>query len=966
MLATFVVTTNADFVEGSLRNAIELANDSPGVDEIHFALPPEELKIAPDFELPWLTDSVVIDGTTQPGFSVRPLVELSGENISMNSAGLYIASDDSIVRGLVINNFVNAGVFVGEVSGAVIQSNIIGADPSGSVARPNSAGVSLYGSSNAIVGGGEPALGNLISGNDGYGVIVLGSNATNNRIHGNIIGANSEGTTALANASSGVLLDDGAWGNYVGTDFDNVLDEAEGNVLSGNSMHGVLVRNAPSNFIAGNFIGTDIEGLLSVGNTGHGIWVEQASQNVIGGASPFERNVISGNGKAGIQMRGAILNHVAGNYIGVDVSGADLLGNDEYGVFLRDESNMNIIGTDGDGVNDAAERNVISGNRYAGIFNLDSHQNIFAGNYIGVDSTGSSRAANNVGVRLNSGSTQILVGTNADGVSDDLERNIISGNVRNGLEIDGSDSNQAAGNWIGLGVDGTAVPNRHSGVWIYNGSTANLIGGTSSSQRNVIAGNSFSGVSINAPGNSILGNYIGTSADGMQATGNGREAVLIYDGANGNRVGDGTPEGRNIISGGASDGVHIRNADGNLIIGNSLGLAADESTPLDNSGPAIRLDDASRNTIGGLSAEEFNWFYSAAESAIVVTGQSQDNSLLGMTVQSTHAAPIDLADDGVSANDSGDVDDGPNGLQNFPEILAAVSSAGVTRVTGRVSSTPYSEVDVDLYFAAEESADSLSFVDRARSVRTGPDGIGAWSIELPESDGSFRAFANQQGVGFSEFSPAVSATGVLEVSVASTQIKEQDGELSASVRRAGTDLEEAIVVSLSSTDPARVRVPTQVTIPAGHQSADFPVVLVGDTVAQPTLDVAIVAESPGGSGAAVLTVLRSDVWHNDWVPLDVNDDSSIAPNDILVIINALNSGLDGDLSSQTPRDDGRFFDTNADGFLSPIDALLIINHLNRQASGEGEHTASLNEHSADAFDLTWIEDRKKSLRGRTV
>lgn len=352
-----MVTTNADFVEGSLRNAIELANDAPGVDEIHFALPPEELKIALEFELPWLTDSIVIDGTTQSGYSGRPLVELSGENISSNSAGLNIASDDSVVRGLVINNFVNAGVFVGEVSGALIQSNIIGADPSGSAARPNSAGVSLYGSTNAIVGGGEPELGNLISGNDGYGVIVVGSNATNNRIQGNIIGANIDGTTALANSSSGVLLDDGAWGNYVGTDSDSVQDEAEGNLLSGNTLHGVLVRNAPSNVIAGNFIGTGLDGLSSVGNTGYGIWVEQASQNVIGGASSFERNVISGNGRAGIQMRGAILNHVAGNYIGVDASGTGLLGNDEYGILLRDKSDSNIVGTNGDGVDDAAERN---------------------------------------------------------------------------------------------------------------------------------------------------------------------------------------------------------------------------------------------------------------------------------------------------------------------------------------------------------------------------------------------------------------------------------------------------------------------------------------------------------------------------------------------------------------------------------------------------------------------------------
>ncbi|GAB5403032.1 MAG: hypothetical protein Aurels2KO_12630 [Aureliella sp.] len=963
VLATFLVTTNSDFGAGSLRDAMEQSNATPGLDEIRFSLPTSELKITPESALPWLTDAVLIDATTQPGYSGLPLVELSGENAVGNAAGIHIAADNSSVRGLTINSFTNAGIYVGEVSGILIRSNIIGADPSGEIARPNAQGISLYGTTNAIVGGGAPEFGNLISGNDGYGIVVGGSAATNNRIQSNIIGANITGTKPLPNTSSGVFVDDGARDNYVGTDSDGVRDAAEGNLISGNGGHGVIVRSAHSNVVAGNFVGTDIDGVSAIGNSFHGVQMTiGASENMIGGSSPTERNVISGNGRAGVQTIGAVSNHIAGNFIGVDVSGTKALGNDEYGILLRDDSESNVVGTNGDGVNDAAERNLISGNRYAGIFSLKSHKNVVAGNYIGVDASGSGRAANNVGVRIHGGSTLNLVGTNADGVSDELERNIIAGNVRNGVEIDDASNNQVAGNWIGLGSDGVAVPNRHSGVWIHSGATGNTIGGASDARRNVISGNAYSGVSTRAPDNTIIGNYIGTSVDGMQAIGNQWEAVLVYDDATGTRVGDGTSAGRNVIFSGVSDGVHIRNASANSVVGNWIGVAADGTTHFADAGTAVRLTDAGGNTIGGAAADQFNTIYSGDESAVIVAGDSTNNSLHGMSVASTNVAPVDLGGDGVTTNDDSDGDAGPNGLQNFPDILSANTSDGVTRIAGRIASSPGSQVDVDLYFSSAETPDTILHVGRVQSVQTGPDGIGAWSIELPGDVGSFRAIASQDMVGSSELSPAVSTARQLEVKLETYEMTEQDFRLSGFVARDDESLQEPVVVNLSSTDPARVKVPEQVIIPAGDQVVGFTIELVGDSLAQPTLDVAILAESSNASGAALLTILRSDTWHNDVLALDVNGDSSIAPNDVLGVVNAINSGIGGDLAGQTPRDQGRFVDTNDDGFLSPIDALIIINYLNKP-DGEGESTDEIaggTWSTGEFFDLSWVEDLKKS------
>lgn len=1028
VLATFMVTSNADSGEGSLRSAIELSNTTPGADEIHFSLPTGQLRIAPTTVLPWLLDSVTLDGTTQPGFSQLPIVELSGENITEVRTGINVNADNVQVRGFVINQFTNSGIFVHQVSGTVIQSNIIGADATGEVAKPNGTGIAMSGASDATIGGGSPELGNLVSGNTGYGIVVFGSGATNNRIQGNIVGADIGGTKAIANGFSGVFLDDEADGNVVGTDSDGLQDDTEGNLISGNGLHGVIVRNASSNVIAGNCIGTDVDGLAPIGNVQRGIQLVAANANRVGGSQPFERNVISGNGRAGIHMDGATSSTIAGNFIGVASDGSTPLGNNEYGIMVRDESNSNTIGTNGDGVDDAGERNVIAGNRYAGIYTLDAHFNTIAGNYIGVDVDGTHRVANNVGINLTSGSTGNIVGTNADGVSDDLEKNVISGNVRNGLEISDSYSSHVAGNWIGLGSDGVPIPNRRSGVWVYSEASGNQIGGGLESQRNVISGNWYQGVAINSTGNSVLGNYIGTSVDGLQPIGNQREAVLIYDAATGNSIGDGTQEGRNVISGGSADGIHIRNADGNSVTGNWIGVAADGETPLGNAGIGIRLTDSNQNTVGidtrehaglpssnvlmrnvgggiyvqrsssnriarnqlgfngrqslddegqsihlvdssdnilgGPTPTGFNEINSRSAAAITIAGDSLRNELAGALVNSSHATPIDLGGDDATPNDALDVDVGPNGLMNSPEILSVLTVGRSSVVIGVIATAANTQVDVDVYFASPQQPHQSVFLQRVESVQVGPDGIGAWQTSLSTTSGIYRAVARQQASGSSEFSMTVSTVGRLGLVLDQAAAVETAGQIRATVGRGDVPMSESMVVSLSSTDAQRVLVPEQVTIPAGQESVGFTVTLVNDSLAQPTLDVAIIAKSAGelASGAAILRILRSDVWHNDIMPLDVNDDSQVAPNDVLAIVNAINSGLAGDLAEQLAPDGARFVDTNNDGFLSPIDALIVINELNRTVGSEGEFIADAGL-SDEAFDLSWVDDLKKNARG---
>src|SRR5262249_49166620 len=149
-------------------------------------------------------------------------------------------------------------------------------------------------------------------------------------------------------------------------------------------------------------------------------------------ADTAERNVIAGNATGAlvfIQIAPSTV--VAGNYIGTDATGSQAVGSSQYGVFESRTSDVR-IGTNGDGMSDSAERNVISGNfnnsktAHANVVFAVSQNSVLAGNYIGVDATGSQHVGTSgVGVNV-SDSSGIRIGTNGDGLSDDMEGNVIA------------------------------------------------------------------------------------------------------------------------------------------------------------------------------------------------------------------------------------------------------------------------------------------------------------------------------------------------------------------------------------------------------------------------------------------------------------------------------------------------------------------------------------------------------------
>ena len=125
-----IVTTTADNgnnanpTPGSLREAIITANNTVGTDTINFSIGTGAQTILPSSALPVITDPVIIDGTTQPGFAGKPIIELKGTSAGANASGLQIDAGSSTVRGLAINRF-STGIFLTTKGNNLIAGNFV-------------------------------------------------------------------------------------------------------------------------------------------------------------------------------------------------------------------------------------------------------------------------------------------------------------------------------------------------------------------------------------------------------------------------------------------------------------------------------------------------------------------------------------------------------------------------------------------------------------------------------------------------------------------------------------------------------------------------------------------------------------------------------------------------------------------------------------------------------------------------
>ena len=442
--ATFTVTTTADSGPGSLREAMDAANASAGLDAIEFDIGGggtyEEIEVLS--LLPYLTDPVTIDGDTQSCDTTEGLcIRLDGPTLVNDpillDGGLVVFGGGSTIHGLLFTRFFRQGgipalqIRSGDntVTGCYFGTDRTGmtTDPDGT---PNSgdelgngtgivvANAPDLGSPavNNTIGGATAAERNVVAGSMGTGILVLTPEATGNTVRGNYVGTNATGTAALGNA----------YGIDVREGTENTIQD---NLVSGNRADGISVEvGASNNLITGNFVGTDATGTSAIPNgtpagtaslTGWGILVREGSNNLI------ENNLASGNAFAGIA----------------------------------------VIGFIGDGVTDNVVRANLAGTDVTGTLPIPNGS-------VGLSSTG-------FGIVV---ATDFLTTTrNTVGGASFTDANVVGFNLTAGVALDGTSvsGNEIDHNYIGVTPDGMPIPNGLYGVFfrnLFGGPSGNRVG----------------------------------------------------------------------------------------------------------------------------------------------------------------------------------------------------------------------------------------------------------------------------------------------------------------------------------------------------------------------------------------------------------------------------------------------------------------------------------------------------------
>ena len=204
---------------------------------------------------------------------------------------------------VVANN--GDGIIVVGSSNILIDNRIGGTEAQGPTFRNLGNGVTVYGPDNRL--GGTVAQGNVIGGNAGSGVILVGMQSTGNVVAGNSIGYDPVAAAANPNLFDGIQVGSGASSNTIGgeADFGSSFGQA-GNVISGNAGNGVFLdSNAGSTTVLGNRVGTTPDGLSAAANGSFGI-VVHGGFSTIGGSTYAAGNVISANPRGGVLIDGGL------------------------------------------------------------------------------------------------------------------------------------------------------------------------------------------------------------------------------------------------------------------------------------------------------------------------------------------------------------------------------------------------------------------------------------------------------------------------------------------------------------------------------------------------------------------------------------------------------------------------------------------------------------------------------------
>lgn len=263
---------------------------------------------------------------------------------------------------------------------------------------------------------------------------------------------------------------------------------------------------------------------------------------------------------------------------------------------------------------------------------LNAGSIVLLGNYIGVNLSGAAAGNARSGIYIAATSTNNTIGSNPKSISG-LYSNVISGNTLHGIHIVGSAGNKIQANAIGTNPAGTAaIPNKGNGILVTYFSVDNLIGGTAYYNAatgqtnnptgnkgtvpivsiapplgNLISGNELNGVLINEGSELTVlsGNFIGTNNVGTGAIGNGADGVLIRNANNNSLIGC-TFEDQpfiyyNVLSGNRANGLHIEDSNAVLVQANFFGAGANNASMVPNGIHGIWVTGSSAGVqVGGV------------------------------------------------------------------------------------------------------------------------------------------------------------------------------------------------------------------------------------------------------------------------------------------------------------------------------------------------------------------------------
>jgi hypothetical protein len=366
------------------------------------------------------------------------------------------------------------------------------------------------------------------------GVAIYGQGASlivasaNNIIEGNYVGFRANGSKPSYSGIGGIQFRGGINSSRPGNN--NLVGGTTAqarNVIS-NADAALTFPTTTGNVVQGNWVGLTIDGTAALPN---GVSMNAFESPVtVGGTAAGAGNVFGGATSQGTFGVGLNINKAAliqGNRIGTTADGMQALPMRGRGIDIFTNEAVTVGGTS------PAARNVIA----ACFWGIQIHHDnggatVIQGNYIGTDAAGAAALPNSEVGLMMSGTRAAVIGGTASGAG-----NLISGNAKNGIELNGGINGTPnrgvvfQGNRIGTDAAGVnAIPNGGDGMFI--GPTSNLlVGGTSAGAGNVISGNSGDGIEVSfmppPAANRIEGNLIGLNAAGTGALGNAKHGIYL-------------------------------------------------------------------------------------------------------------------------------------------------------------------------------------------------------------------------------------------------------------------------------------------------------------------------------------------------------------------------------------------------------------------------------------------------------